>query len=240
MAVEGIRGRLDAAVPVVAVGVVWLLRETRWFRVLTGEDALLEWAQVGAFAVAAWCLVHAAMRVDGRPRRAYALAALVVGVAIGEELAWGTRLLDVDVSLAGNDQGEATVHNIGQALDLSFLAISGVAVALTAFVLVARRRGAPAPPIALAVWFAVPAAYAALRVVDGDPGYALAKLSEATELLLAVGMARVARLELRRTDQPVTTVAASATRWSSPHGGPNAARGPWSAASARPPSTPTA
>ena len=198
---EGIRGRLDAALPLVVVAAVWLLRETWWFRVLVGEDALMEWAQVGAFAVAAWFLVRAALRTDGRRRTVYSLAALAVGVAIGEELAWGTRLLDVDVSFAANDQGEATVHNIGQALDASFLAITAVAVVLLAVVVVRYRRGATTSPT-LAVWLAVPAAYAAVRLVDGDPGYALAKLSEATELLLAVAMARMARAELRSTTAP--------------------------------------
>jgi hypothetical protein len=225
---------VDAAIPVAVVGLVWLLRDTRWFRVLVGEDALFEWAQVGAFVVAAVCLALAALRTHGRVRAWYGACAGVVGVAIGEELAWGTRLLDVDLSIAANDQGEATVHNIGQALDASFLAVTAVAVVLLA-VVVARHRRDGRGPLALAVWFAVPAVYAALRLVDGDPGYAFAKLSEATELVLAVAMARMARAELLHTED-----AASVARWSAAHGGLGGDRWPWKPSPARPPGAPTA
>lgn len=180
----------DAAVAPLFVWWVWSFPDrtyTRW----VVEDGVLEWLQVGALAV-----VLAACVVVARRRRSLvcAGAAAVLVVALGEELAWGSRLFSVVVpAVQGrNVQGDLTIHNIGGLRGLSktfgALAVVGVAGGLA---VVRRRPG-------LAVWFWLPALYCLVRIVDNDPITSrFAKLSEILEFVLYAGMARAAVLWAR-------------------------------------------
>jgi hypothetical protein len=152
---------VDAAVAPLFVWWVWSFSDrtyTRW----VVEDGVLEWLQVVALAaVLAVCVV-----VARRERSLlWAGAAVVMVVALGEELAWGSRLFSIVVpAVQGrNVQGDLTIHNIGGLRGLSktfgALAVIGLAGGLA---VVRRRPG-------LAVWFWLPAGYAIVRIVDNDP-----------------------------------------------------------------------
>ena len=157
---------------------------TRW----VVEDGVLEWLQVGALlAVLAVCVVQA--------RRSRSLvwagAAAVLFVAVGEELAWGSRVFSLFVpAVQGrNVQGDLTLHNIGGLRGLSktfgALALVGVVGGLA---VVRRRPG-------LVAWFWMPALYCLVRVADNDPITSrFAKLSEVLELVLYVALVRAALL----------------------------------------------
>jgi len=180
---------LDALVAVAVVAMVWALSDRAYEALLT-EDGPVEWLQVAALGVVFVALVRTALRTSPAWRRALTIGlAAVTFVVIGEEIAWGTRLLDlsVDAVQARNVQNEVTLHNLGgiQGLEKSFLGIAVVGLAVGAWV--ARR--APG----LAVWFVGPALYGVVRVFHDQPiTYRFAKLSEVLELLLYVGLARVA------------------------------------------------
>lgn len=188
---------LDAAGAPLFVWWVWSLSDRSFTRFVV-EDGVLEWLQVGALgAVLAVCVV-----VARRERSmVWAGAAVVMIVALGEELAWGSRLFSVVVpAVQGqNVQGDLTLHNIGGLRGLSktfgALALIGFAGGLA----VLRRRPG------LAVWFWLPAAYAVVRVVDNDPITArFAKLSEILEFVLYAALARLAvgTLSARRLAVP--------------------------------------
>jgi len=175
---------VDALVAVVFVWWVWALPDrefTRW----VVEDGYLEWLQVGALAV-----VLALCAVQARRRRSlvWGAAAVVMVVAVGEGLAWGSRLFSLAVpAVQGrNVQGDLTIHNIGGMRGLSktfaVLALIGFAGALA---VVRRRPG-------LATWFVLPAVYSFVRVADNDPITSrFAKLSEILELVLYAALARL-------------------------------------------------
>ena len=179
------RHGLDALAAIVFVWWLWELPDravARW----VVEDGYLEWLQVGALAIVLVVCVAQARR---RRSLAWALAAVVMVVAIGEEVAWGSRLfaLAVPAVQGRNVQGDLTIHNIGGLRGLSktfgALALVGVAGALA---VVRRRPG-------FAVWFAMPALYAFVRVVDNDPITSrFAKLSEILEFVLYAAMVRLA------------------------------------------------
>lgn len=168
---------------------IWFAPD-RVFSALVTEDGPLEWLQVAALVVVLVVLVRGARRVTTRPARAaWVLGALAVFGGIGEEIAWGTRLFDVSVPAIqeANTQNEVTIHNLGgiRGLSKSFAVLAGIGV-VGAVGVVRRRPG-------LAVWFAGPALYCAVRVLhDGPITPRFAKLSEVFELLLYVAMARVA------------------------------------------------
>jgi hypothetical protein len=181
---------VDAAVAPLFVWWVWSFSDrtyTRW----VVEDGVLEWLQVAALAaVLAVCVI-----VARRERSlVWAGAAVVMFVALGEELAWGSRLFSVVVpAVQGrNVQGDLTIHNIGGLRGLSktfgALALIGFAGGLA---VVRRRPG-------LAVWFWLPALYCLVRVVDNDPITSrFAKLSEILEFVLYAAMVRAAVLWAR-------------------------------------------
>src|SRR5918995_6043811 len=104
------RGRavtvLDALGPVTLFALIAVSRQAEHFRLIVGEDGILEWTQVAAFAVAAWALCSAGAHAIGRRRLALLSCAALVLAVIGEELAWGTRLIGSGVELveARNDQ----------------------------------------------------------------------------------------------------------------------------------------
>jgi hypothetical protein len=182
----------------VALALVFLpavvLRDSpRRFRFLVGEDGLYEWLQVTGMAATAGYALRGVRRAGSQRRRVIlagvAIAALFV---IGEELAWGTRILDVRVEglQALNHQDDVTLHNVGLGLEASFLAMAAVSSALAGW---QAARG----NLALACWFAVPALYGGLRIVSGVPSYQLAKMSEVAELAFAVAAVRLVRSLVR-------------------------------------------
>ena len=181
--VRSARHALDALAAVAFVWWVWSMDDwdyTRW----VVEDGILEWLQAAALVVVLLVCVVQARR--GRSI-VWAAAAVVAFVAVGEELAWGSRLFSVFVpAVQGrNVQGDLTLHNIGGLRGLSktfgALALVGLAGGLA---VVRRRPG-------LAVWFWLPAVYCLVRVVDNDPITSrFAKLSEVLELVLYVGLVR--------------------------------------------------
>ena len=86
---------------------------------LTAEDGLVEWIQVAGFAVAALfsvlVAIHMALRGGLVMAVLYAGLALGLFFIVGEELAWGQRLLQFstpDALAQVNDKGELSVHNI--------------------------------------------------------------------------------------------------------------------------------
>ena len=198
--------RLGAAGPRPARGAVaWLallaflfllavgLRGTPAFRVLVGEDGVYEWLQAACLAAAGVLAVRAARRA-GRGRRRLALAAVAVAalVVVGEELAWGTRLLNLSLEQvqAANHQDEVTLHNLGFGLEASFLGMAAVSAVLAGWQAVSRN-------LELACWFAVPALYGAVRLLAGAGSYEAAKMSEVAELAFAVGALRLVWLHAR-------------------------------------------
>lgn len=176
---------VDAAVAPLFAWWVWSLPDrtyTQW----VVEDGVLEWLQVWALAaVLAVCIV-----VARRERSVvWAGAAVVMIVALGEELAWGSRLFSLVVpAVQGrNVQGDLTLHNIGGLRGLSKTFAALAVIGLAGGVDVVRRRPG------LAVWFWLPAAYCLLRIVDDGPITSrFAKVSEILELVLYAAMARVA------------------------------------------------
>jgi hypothetical protein len=174
------------AAPLFVLG-VWSFPDrvyTRW----VVEDGVLEWLQAGALAVVLGVCVVAAQR---QRSLVWAGAAVVMFVALGEELAWGSRLFSVVVpAVQGrNVQGDLTIHNIGglRGLSKTFAALAVVGFA-GGLAVVRRHPG-------LAVWFWLPALYCVVRVVDNDPITSrFAKLSEILEFVLYAAMARAAVL----------------------------------------------
>lgn len=176
------------AAPVVLVGLALATRGTEVFRVLAGEDAVLEWLQVGALLVAAVAAAGAARRSAGARRLVAAGLAAGCAVAVGEELAWGGRLLDVSGTALQerNEQGETTLHNVGGGLEATF-AVTALLGATGAVAALADRL--PGVPRAVAAWFGAAAVAAVARLVVTDPSYEEAKLTEVTELLLYAAVA---------------------------------------------------
>lgn len=163
------------------------------FRFLVGEDLLYEWLQVACLAATAALVLRAARRVDlGRRRLVLAGVGVVALVVVGEELAWGTRLLNLSVEPVQsiNVQHDATLHNLGFGLKASFL---GMAAVSTVLALWQAGKG----NWELACWFTVPAVYGAVRVLAGAGSYEAAKMSEVAELAFAVAAVRVAWAETR-------------------------------------------
>lgn len=165
------------------------------FHAVVTEDGPLEWLQVAAYvAAAAWFAAAARSNRQLFP----ALAAAGFVLVAGEEMAWGQRLFDLRVGVVQdvNRQGELTLHNIGNGLELSWLAF-----ALLAFggwvghriARVAPRTAPVAPDPGLRWYFAPAAAYAASRLLVDDPTYAFAKLGESFEACVAIGFAITAR-----------------------------------------------
>ena len=191
------RQAIDAIVAIVFVGAIWSLPD-RWFTWFVTEDGLLEWLQVVALAVV---LVVAARRARRDRSLAWAGAAVVMVAAIGEEMAWGSRLIHLALPSVqdANVQGDLTIHNIGgmRGLSKTFGALALIGCA-------GGRAGVRQRP-GLALWFWLPAIYAFVRVVDNDPITSrFAKLSEILEFVLSAALARlaVARAVGAKVDRP--------------------------------------
>jgi hypothetical protein len=194
-----VREGSDALGAVVIVAVLWFAPD--WiFTALVTEDGPLEWLQVLALVVVLGGLGARALLASRRDvRLQFAVATLVAFVAVGEEVAWGSRLFGVGNAAvqAANAQSDLTFHNMAgfRGLHYTFVAIALLGVA--GAVVVARRRPG------MVAWFIGPALYAAVRVLDNDPiSPRFAKLSEILELVLYVALARVVVRGLGRTTRP--------------------------------------
>ena len=186
---------IDIAAPLALVGGTWAVRHTFLFGKLVSEDRVFEWMQVGLLVLALGLLASAAVSAAGPARVALAAGAATVFVALGEEVAWGTRYFKttVDVIAEHNGQGDVTLHNLPGGLSASIIGIAVLSLCLAAMVLW-RRSWVPGAPDALVAWLLVPAAYCVLRLgvdVFREPGYWLAKLSEAVEVVFTGAIARL-------------------------------------------------
>lgn len=181
------------------------------FRALTREDGPIEWLQVVAFLGTAAFAVLTAVRLLRRGERLPALLFFGLAVACvfiaGEEIAWGERLLDLEVPEAIediNDQEELTIHNIGVLLYVFNLGMLAVALYGVTSPYLAERfahrlprwwRFYLVPPMALMTAFAVPVAFRLVRFsVVRHSGFTVTKWGEWSELCLAAGMLVFARL----------------------------------------------
>ena len=165
------------------VAVVWALPDSSYTAMVV-EDGILEWLQVGALIAV---LVACVVRVRRSGSLVWVAAAAVVFVAVGEEMAWGSRLFSLFVpAVQGrNVQGDLTLHNIGGMRGLSKTFAALAVVGLAGGLAVVRRLPG------LAVWFWLPALYCVVRVVDNDPITSrFAKLSEVLEFVLYVALLR--------------------------------------------------
>jgi hypothetical protein len=167
------------------------------YRAVVREDALLEWVQAAAWATALGCAVVLARRTRRRERAFWTLFALAALAALGEELAWGQRILGFGTPeplLDRDKQEEAALHNVRELEAPTRVAIAAVAIAACVAAWSTARV-----PRCLTAAFAIAGAYELLRLAAGDsPPYWFAKWSEWPETCFAAGLAAVAGLTLRR------------------------------------------
>jgi len=203
--------------PFVGAAAIILARADKsFFRFLTREDSLLEWAQFAGFAAAAVFAALVGRRLLADERRLPAITFFVFALGCfaiaGEEIAWGQRLFDYDTPERLeeiNTQRETTVHNIGPIQDAvnTVFTLVGLYGSVGAWLLRLRRpRWALRPnvdllipPLFLTSCFFVVFGYKALRYAFfPESGYTVTKLGEWPELCLAFGFAAYAFLTLRR------------------------------------------
>ena len=166
------------------------------YRLLVKEDAILEWAQVLAYAAV---VAIAAVTLRDHWRRGDTSATIVAGglavfslLAIGEELSWGQRLVGFETPdiAAANRQGELTFHNDARLEEPSRLALFAGGLYGLLAPLVVRRRTPFVPPRATITFFAVVVGYLAYRLlVLEHPTYVVAKYSEWPETCFAAALA---------------------------------------------------
>jgi len=199
-----------------AAAVVLARADKSFFRFLTREDSLLEWAQFVGFAAAGVLAALAGRRLLAQERRLPAIMFFVFAlgcfVIAGEEIAWGQRLFGYDTPERLeeiNEQRETTVHNIGSVQDAANIvfALVGLYGSVGAWLLRLRRpRWALRPdvdllipPLFLTSCFFVIFGYKALRYAFfPESGFTVTKLGEWPELCLAFAFAAYSFLTLRR------------------------------------------
>jgi 3-phytase len=201
------------ALPLVAAVVVAVARvDKRLFRVLTGEDGILEWLQVLGYLAAALFGAALGLHLFRQGRRVLGLlflgGALGCVFVVGEEISWGQRIFGLatpEALNAVNEQGEVNVHNIQpvQMLTNAVQLVLGVLAALAPWVLATRARGPTArfllPPLFLSSAFAVIAVWRALRFMDVPrSSFTVVEYGELPELCLAAALGASTVLVLRR------------------------------------------
>ena len=176
-------------------------------RSLSSEDGFFEWVQAAAFLVAAVSSLLSARlllrRARTLPAALFALLGLALVFALGEELAWGQRILGFSTpgSLAEmNEKQEVSLHNIESVTQWFTLAkiVIGLYGGLGAFALhwLRRRRSVDAIELFVVPTFLV----SPFLIVMGMRLLRLTLLrhtvpmgySELEELWLAIGMAAFA------------------------------------------------
>lgn len=197
--------RAAVVVPVAGLLVLGLVRlvDKGTFRFLLEEDGLVEWLQFACFLGAAVVSVGVAARCRALglrvPSVLYLIAAIGLIFVAGEEISWGTRLLDLDTPewlLEVNEQEEVTVHNIEGVLFWFNLVLLGTSLyGMVADPLdwrtqyAARRphgRALYVPPFFLVTAFAVMVTFRIYRlVVGGSSQYTVTKFIEWAELCYA-------------------------------------------------------
>jgi hypothetical protein len=176
------------------------------FGLILDEDRLVEWAQVACYlgaaalaAVIAWDRFRRGYRVQAAT---WVLAGLFAIVIVGEEIAWGQRLLGLEtpeILEEVNKQDEITFHNIGETLTAFNIALFVGSVYAVLAEAVNRRwhpfRTVPdgdrlyVPPFFLAGLFGVMAVYRIVRTfILNQESYALTNLSEWAELCFVAGL----------------------------------------------------
>jgi cbb3-type cytochrome oxidase subunit 3 len=185
------------------------------FRFLTDEDALLEWLQVGCWVGTAIFAVLCARELTGRRMPAWRLAYLALAAGcvfvIGDELAWGQRILGFGTPESVreiNHQGETTIHNIGglqTAFNVALLiaGLYGLAVSWLAGTGRLQRwrefRVLAVPPLFLSSAFLVLFGYKALRfTLFQEPRYPVVRAGELPELCLPAALVVMMLLVRRR------------------------------------------
>jgi hypothetical protein len=206
------------------------------FRFLTAEDSLLEWLQVTCYVGTAIFALLCARELAGRRMPTWGLAYLALAAGcvfvVGEELAWGQRILGFGTpeSLREiNHQGETTVHNVGWLQDafnvfLLVAALYGFAVSWLARAGRLPRwrefRMLAVPPLFLSSAFLVLFGYKAVRfTLLQEPRYAVVKAGELAELCMPAAllvMMLLVRRRLRDAPAPVDLALAGDARTQQP------------------------
>ena len=186
-----------------------------FYRLLTAEDHILEWAQFTCYVVASLASGAMAFRLFREGRRSVALLwmgfALGLLLIAGEEIAWGQRVFDLETPPALerlNRQREITLHNIGN-WGIVFEVISFTAALYAVGSAIWFRHLRPprnrdlvellVPPLFLINLFLVVLLYKLVRAVltlAGVPPFN--DFAEYNELCLAFGFASFGVLSLRR------------------------------------------
>jgi len=234
---RGVQPRLAYALFLLPiVGGVLVVLSRAWkplFRLLTGENRILEWAQFGMYVATAALALCVALALRRRGPGWLALLYLLFAVATifiaGEEIAWGQHLIGYDIPEAleeANEQLEATAHNIGPANDIfaAALAAAGLYGAAAPWILWLRERGATAgsiqrlvvPPLFLTCAFAIVVVYRVARwAIFQEDRYTVVKLQEWPEFCFALALVTFAWLSLRLARAPSETAAPTSARASS-------------------------
>lgn len=181
----------------------------RLYRLLVKEDALLEWAQVGAYfgvvAIALPTLRTIWQRGDSAAVVVLLALATLSLVSVGEELSWGQRLFRFETpSIASeNSQGEFTLHNDARFEDASRVALLVGALYGLLAPFIVRRPTPLVPPRSLAGCFFVVVAYMAYRLLALEsPSYVEAKFSEWPEFCFAAAIALWCGAAARSSPRP--------------------------------------
>jgi hypothetical protein len=194
------------------------------FGLVLDEDRIVEWAQVALYlgtavlaVVIAWDRLRRGYRVQAAT---WLLAGLFAIVIVGEEIAWGQRLLGLEtpeILEEVNKQDEITFHNIGETLTAFNVVLFIASVYAIAAEAISRRwplfRRVPdgdrlyVPPFFLSGLFAVMATYRIVRTfVLNQESYALTNLSEWAELCFVGALFITVMLSARWLARHPTTV----------------------------------
>ncbi len=200
--------------PVVGALAVILSRASKpLYKLITGEDRLLEWGQFFGYAAALVLAVLLALSLwrAGRRGPALAYAALAAGCLLvaGEEIAWGQRVFGYGTPeelQEINRQGEATVHNIKSVQDVFSLALLfiGLYGSVGAWLFRWRARRRPneierlfVPPLFLTSAFLVLFGYKLIRYVAlPQDRFTIVEFGEWPEFCLAAALPTFVLLNL--------------------------------------------
>jgi hypothetical protein len=183
------------------------------FRLITGEDRVLEWSQFAAYAATVPIALAVGLRLwrGGERIGAGGFLLLAVGAFLiaGEEISWGQRIFGVETPeelQALNRQGEVGVHNISSVEHLLIVAfmLAGLYGSLAPWLALRRplakqRLGLFVPPLYLTSFFFVVFLHRLARL--GFPALeantSFVKLGEWPELCFATALLQFALLTAR-------------------------------------------